>query len=231
VRVRPGAHEILDRVKLRRILTVVPLLALAMGALSACETKVGLAASASGQRLTNSGLAGYVKPGAKPYTDQNTGTKVTPKLYALENWIDYRLFSATLAAHGGPATDQEASTARTAVLGSQTANDYAKFYGKLGYTRAFSELILDQSSTLVVLVERLGQLSPAQAIQVLRNGQASTPLLQAVNATKPKVVVSPRYGEWDASRLSLSAEPGSGAPGFVIFPGAKGNAQEPAPAG
>jgi hypothetical protein len=230
VRVRTGTHEILERVKLRRALTVVPLLALAMGVLTACETKVGLAASAAGDRLTNSGLSGFIKPGAKPYTDQSTGTKVTPKLYALENWIDDRLFTSTLAAHGGAATPEETGAARTAVLGSQTPDDYAKFYGNLGYTRAFSELILDQSTTLVILVERLGDLGPSQAIDVLRNGQASTPLLQAVNATKPNVLVSPRYGEWDPNRLSLSAEPGSGVPGFVIFPGANGSAQEPAPA-
>jgi hypothetical protein len=216
-------------VKLRRLLTAAVTGVLALGVLTACETKVGLAASAEGQRLTNSSLAGFVQPGAKPYTDNSTNppTTVTPKLFALENWIDNQIFASTVAKHGGAATPAELSTARSAVLGSHTVADYQKFYGSQGYTKPFADLILDQSALLVVLVERLAHTSAANAIQALNSSQIGSTLLKTITATNPKVEVSPRYGAWIPSKLSLSTDPGAGAPSFVMFPGSSKTTVEP----
>ena len=227
---RVGPHEILDGVRFRRTLTAVSLAALAVSGLSACQTKIGLAASAAGHRLSDSDLASYIKAGAKPYTDQGSGTKVTPKLYALENWVDAQLFADTVTKHGGAPSAQELTAARAAVLGSRTIDDYTKFYGGLGYTPSFSELIIGQSTMLVILVERLGQVSATDAIQVLQGGQAGSTLLKTVAATKPQVTINPRYGAWDPAHLSLSADPAAGTPGFVTFPGANKNTDLPAPA-
>lgn len=213
--------------KLRRTLTAVTTAALALGMLTACQTKIGLAASAEGSRLTDSTLSSYVKPGAKPYTDQNSGQQVTPKIFALQNWIDNAIFGSVVTKHGGAATAQELSTARSAVLGTHTLADYQKFYGGLGYTKPFAQLILDQSALLVVMVERLAHTSAANAIQALNSSQIGSTLLKTINASHPKVVVSSRYGTWDAQRLAVTSDPGAGAPGFVTFPGSGKTSVEP----
>lgn len=226
-----GAHDILDGVRFRRTLTAVSLAALAMTGLSACQTKIGLAASASGHRLSDSDLAKYIKAGAAPYTDQSSGAKVTPKLYALENWIDDQLFTDTAIKHGGAPSTQDLTAAKAAVLGSRSSDDYTTFYGGLGYTPSFSDLIINQSSMLVILVERIGDVSATDAIKILQSGQAGPTLLKAVSATKPQVTVSPRYGAWDPKGLSLSADPSAGTPGFVTFPGSGQSSELPSPAG
>jgi hypothetical protein len=214
-----GAHEIVWDVRFRRTLSAATLAVLAAGTLTACQTKVGLAASAAGHRLTDSQLASYVQAGAKPYTDQNSSTPVVPKLFALENWINLELFSAAVEHRGGAATPAELDTARTAILGGRSDSDFEKAYTKLGYTAKLADLILDQGSALVVLVERLAPgLSPQQAISALQSGQAGSLLVKAVNDKKPQVDVSPRYGTWDPSRLALSQDPNAGAPSFVHFP-------------
>ncbi len=216
--------------RFRRTLTAVSLAALAMTGLSACQTKIGLAASASGHRLSDSDLAKYIKPGAAPYTDQSSGAKITPKLYALENWVDDQLFADTVTKNGGAPTTQDLTAAKSAVLGSRTADDYSKFYGGLGYTNAFSDLIINQSSMLVILVERLGKVSATDAIKILQGGQAGSTLLKAVAATKPQVTISPRYGAWDPAHLNLSVDPAAGTPGFVTFPGSSQGGNLPSPA-
>ena len=188
---------------------------LSIGGLSACQTKVGLAGAVNSHHLTDSDLSGFVKHGAGPYTDQSSGSKVLPKVYALENWLDLRLFEAAATKHGGAPTEAELSAATKAVLGTHTRADFVKVYSNLGYTDRFADVIIAQSATLVVLVERLAQVSPADAISVLQSGQAGSSLLKAVNATKAKVVVSKRYGTWDPSHLAISSEPLSGLPGFV----------------
>ena len=216
-----AAHEILDGVRLRRTVTATVSAALAVVGLTACQTKIGLAASAEGQRLTDSTLSSFVQPGAKTYTDSSSGTAVTvtPKVFALQNWVDNQIFASVVSKHGGAATTAELATARSTVLGSHTAADYQKYYGGLGYTHTFAGLILDQSAILVVLVERLAHTSATNAIQLLNSGQSGAALLKSITASKPQVTISPRYGTWNATNLALTSDAGSGAPAFVSFPG------------
>jgi hypothetical protein len=201
------------------MLTVATLAALAMGGLSACQTKIGMAASAGQHRLSDSDLAGYVQAGAAQYTDQNSSTPVVPKLFALENWINLQLFSDAVASKGGAPKAGELATAGTAVLGGRSKGAFEKVYTKLGYTKRLADLILQQGSTLIVLVERLAPgLTAAQAISALQNGQANTTIIKTVDATKSKVIVSPRYGAWDQANLALSTAANSGLPSFVQGP-------------
>jgi hypothetical protein len=224
-----GTHEILGLVRFRRVLTAATLAVLAAAGLSACESKVGLAASANGHTLSHSDLSSYVQTGAQPYTDSNNET-IVPKVYALGTWISTQLFADTIARHGGPATAGELSAARTAVLGSNTEADYQKAVAKQGYTDKFADLVLDQSSMLVVLVQRLGKVDATQALSVLQSGQADSALLKAVNDTKPQVEASTRYGEWDPTRLRMSTDPTAGVPDFVIFPASSAPSASPTPA-
>jgi hypothetical protein len=204
--------------RLRRTLSVAALAVVAITTLSGCHNKVGMAASVDGHRLTDTDLATYFKKGSVPYTDQNTHAQVVPKVYALENWIEGKVFEAAVAHKGGAVTSAELNTARAAVLGSRTIAQAETFYRKLGYTPKFAHLIVDQTAVLVVLVQRIARgISPQQAIGALQSNQAGTELLKAISAAKPKVAVSPRYGTWDNAKLTLTSTPGVGAPGFVRF--------------
>ena len=102
--------------RLRRTLTVAVLAAIAVSGLSACQNKVGVAASVAGERLSDSQLSTYVKPGAAPYADQSGTGTVVPKVYAVQNWMEDRLFVRAVANKGGPATKAELLSARAAVL-------------------------------------------------------------------------------------------------------------------
>jgi hypothetical protein len=208
-------------VRFRRTVTAATLAVLAMGGLSACETKVGMAASVVGTRLSNSDLSTYVQAGAAPYTDSGSSVTVVPKLFALENWINLQLFTEAVKSKGGAPKSGELATAQTAILGGRSQATFEKLYTKMGYTKKLADLILQQGATLVVLVERLAPtLSATQAISALQSGQANATIVKTVNAKKPEVIVSPRYGKWDSAQLALSADPNAGAPGFVQFPAA-----------
>jgi hypothetical protein len=192
-----------------------------MGGLSACETKVGMAASVVGTRLSDSQLSTYVQPGAAPYTDASSNTTVVPKLFALENWINLRLFTEAATNTGGAPTSSELAAAKTAILGGRSQATFDKIYTKQGYTKKLADLILDQGSALVVLVQRLAKgFTPTQAIAALQSGQANATIVKTVNAKKPEVIVSPRYGKWESAQLALSTDPNAGAPSFVQFPAA-----------
>jgi hypothetical protein len=222
---RGAVREILDGVRLRRLLTVVALTGIAATGLTACQTKVGLAASVDGTRLSDSQLSDYVRSGAKPYTDQNSGTTVYPKLQALETWIDSSLFDRAIARRGGAASADELSTARSVLLTNNTVGQVRRIYTRLGFTDKMGDLVIDSNATLVVLIQRIARGATAQqAVSALQGGQANQQIVSAINAAKPKVVVSSRYGKWDQANLRLSADPNSGLPSFVTGPGGSGSA-------
>jgi hypothetical protein len=202
-------------VRLRRILSACLLAVLAVTGLTACQSKVGQAASVDSQQLSDSDLSGYIQPGTTPYNDPNSGTQVVPKLFVVENWVRNALVAAAIKAKGGEPTSAELNAARAALLGRSSIDQAEQAYTKLGYTKKFGDLIVDQSALLVVLIQRIAPgISTSQAISVLQNGQAGSQLIKAINAAKAKIDVSRRYGNWDAKSLSVT---GSGAPDFVDF--------------
>ena len=71
-----------------------------MGALSACQTKVGQAAAANGATLSDSDLTSYLEPGPAR-TPTRPGQQVVPKILILTTWIRTQLLDAAIAAHGG----------------------------------------------------------------------------------------------------------------------------------
>jgi hypothetical protein len=212
-----------------RALGVAAVAVLMVLGLSSCNTKVGQAAVVQGHRLSDSDLEGYLKPTAKAYTDSNNAT-VIPKLYVLENWIDDELFERTVESRGGRVTAAELTKTRGLVLGSGSLSDVSTYYGKLGYTNRFVSLFLHEQQMIVLLVKRLApNVAEAQIIPALQSGRLTASLLAAVRSAKLKVSVSPRYGSWNASRLSLTQTRGAGLPSFIKFlPGdASGSASIP----
>lgn len=201
-----------------------------MGGLSACQTKVGLAASAAGHRLSDTDLNSYIKAGAEPYTEQGATTATVPKVFALGNWINLKLFTAAVESKGGAPKSSELAVAETSILGGRSAAAFEKLYTGRGYTKKFGELILRQGATLIVLIERIAPgITTAQAISALQSGQANAELIKAVNAKNPKVEVSRRYGTWEPKNLALSAEPAAGLPSFVHYGPNTPTATAPAP--
>ena len=206
--------------RFRRILTVLTLVVLAASTLTACETKVGQAADVGGATLSDSTLAEYVQPGAVPYTDQS-GEKVVPKLNALTTWVRNELLKATIAAHGGPVTTDELNAAHNVIVDAGVPDQAAKANRGNGYASGFFDMLTEQYTLLTVLVERLAKTSDAaKAFNLLQSGQANQAFSAAIVAAKTPVEISPRYGTWDASRLSVSSfanDPHAGAPEFVHF--------------
>jgi hypothetical protein len=199
-----------------------------MGGLSACQTKVGLAASAAGHRLSDSDLNSYIQPGAAPYTEQGATTATVPKVFALGNWINLELFTSAVDGKGGAPKSSELAAAEAAILGGRSAAAFEKLYTSRGYTKKFGDLVLRQGATLIVLIERVAPgITATQAISALQSGEANTELIKAVNAKNPKVEVSRRYGTWEPKNLALSAEPGAGLPSFVHYAPKTTTAAEP----
>lgn len=218
-------HEIVCTVRsrtvsFRRLLTVLTLAVLAAGTLTACQTKIGQAASVGGATLSDSALADLVKPGATPYTDQS-GAQVVPKLNALTTWVRNELLKATIAARGGTATTDELNAARSVITDSGVPDQAAKANRGYGYASGFFELLTEQYTLLTVLVERLAKTSnAARAFNLLESGQANQAFSSAIVATRTKVDISPRYGSWDPSTLAVTSfakNPHAGAPAFVRF--------------
>lgn len=204
--------------RFRRLLSVVTLVAVALSALTACQTKVGQAAQVNGVTLSDSALSDFVLPGASVYSDQQSGTQVVPKLNALTNWTRNELILATIAAHGGPATTQELNNARSVVVQAGLPAQIKKSNSGHGYSDSFFSMLTDQYALLVVLIQRLAKKgTAAQAFNLLESGNANQAFVSAIKATHTKVEISPRYGKWDEQNISVSENPRAGAPDFVSF--------------
>ena len=184
--------------------------------LSACQTKIGLAAAVNDVRLSDSDLSSYIKPGTAPYQDSSTGTTVVPKLYVLEVWVRTELVLRAIAAHGGPLTSDERTAARAYLLGGRDISTAEAQFTKQGYENKLGDLVVDQSVALIVIIQRLQKgTSLAQAYSLLQQSTTSSVILSTIAKTKPKVLVSQRYGAWDATTLSLSKASTAGLPSFV----------------
>lgn len=200
----------------RRALSAAVLALTAVGVLAACDSKIGVAASVNGTRLSDGDLNSYVQSGAEPYTDQSNGQTVAPKVFALQNWIRNALVEHAAEAKGGPITPAELGAARAALLNGRPISDAEKSYRRLGYTNKLADLVVDQSARLVVLLERaVPGLDATTAIQGLQSGQAGSVLFKAINQSHPQVELSTRYGTWDDKSLTISAQDGAGLPDFV----------------
>jgi hypothetical protein len=205
-------------VKARRILTALTLAVLALAALTACKSKVGQAAAVDDTTITDNGVSSYVEPGTTPYNDSN-GQRVVPKLLVLTTWVRTQLLNEAIANKGGDPSTGELNQARAAVQTTGTIEQAEQAYAKLGYKNKFGDLLFDQYTRLVLLVERLtGTTDAAKAFQLLQSNQAANiAVSNAIRKTNAHVDISPRYGTWDPSTLSVSSQASSGAPPFVDF--------------
>jgi hypothetical protein len=225
-----AAHDILNVVK--RVFRFGALALAASLVLSACQTKVGLAASVGGNRLTDSALTTYVRPGAQPVNVSNSdgsSQTIVPKQAVVETWMQRALFDAATSAHGGARTDAETRAARSAVLGSHSIKETENAVGARGFTAKFGDLLVDREVAVVVLIQRLQKgIDAGQDLNVLNTTDANNAIIAAVKGAHPDIVVSPRYGTWDETHLALSADPNAGLPSFIVAPSGTSDAAVPA---
>jgi hypothetical protein len=192
---------------------------LASGALTGCQTKVGLAASVNGTELTDSDLSSYVQPGAEPFRT-SSGATIVQKTFALQTWLLAQNYVAAIEANGGRATAVEDGAARALELGSHQISEVEAQFTRSPYrfTAKMGDLQLFELTRQIILTQRLlgNGASPQEAIAALQSSRiTSTRLHEVIQKAAPKVTVSPRYGTWSTNNLSLRSQPRDGLPTFV----------------
>lgn len=193
--------------------------ALALSALTGCDTKVGQAAIVDGHRITESQVAKYLTATAAAVPVQSQAgatTTIAPRAYVLNTLIDQRLYDRLLTSTkaGRPSEGDIAKATEQALAGVsvQQATEQSKI---LGYTAAFDRLW--------VRVQILGQVLQKDVAQ----GEDVRALLAKLHFA---VTVNPRYGSWDAKILALSDGGAAGVPDFLrlVSPGPGTTASSPA---
>jgi hypothetical protein len=245
-----NAHEILDAapaatssrhhrrprepivVRVRKLTAVAALagLALGVGGLTACDSKVGQAAIVDGHRISESDLGDYVTPAGASASvlaaASSANQHVYPKTEVVQLLVQQRLFERALAKNGGVPSegelaklhDQAASTFLGTQLAGKQLDDYlAKQQGSYGYSARYAKLLL-----------RTVELEGALAVKIRARSLAE--LSAAVNKLHLRVQVNPRYGKWSPKTLSLGA-PDSDLPDFLKLKGASTPAPSPPAAG
>jgi hypothetical protein len=207
-------------VRVRKLSAVAVLagLALAVGGLTACDSKVGQAAIVDGHRISESDLGGYVTPaGPSPSVlaaASAASQHVYPKTEVVQLLVQQEIFERVLAKHGGVPSegslatlhDQAASTfLGTQLTGAQLDTYLAKQQGAYGYSAKYAHLLL-----------RTVELEGALAVKL--RAQSLADLTAAVRKQHISVQVNPRYGKWTPSSLSLGS-PASNVPNFLKLGG------------
>ena len=192
-----------------RLLCAVTAAALAVAGLTACDTKVGVAAVVGGHRISDADVQKYLTTQAAPFqVPSQSGTQVTivPRSFVLQTLIEERLFTAALVAtQGGPPSSKDLDTAKQAVTQGQTAAQVRQGFTKFGFTGAFADVVVHRSELEEILAARVGATSDF------------TPLIAEVAKLNIPVSVSARYGSWDAQSLGMQTGPTAGVPGFVTL--------------
>lgn len=183
-------------------------LVLAVVGLSACTTKVGLAASIDGKHVTESTVSGYLTPKAQAVSqqDSNGATTTTPaRSFVVSTIIYERLFEVIL--NRLPRNDRLSTAQLNAEikreLAGHSSTEVAQSRGVTGYSTSFNDLLVRES----VINNILGTLN-----------QSSDVVTQAIRGLKFPVDLSARYGTWDPKTYSLNSTTYAGYPSFLKIP-------------
>jgi hypothetical protein len=204
--------------KLTAVVGMTAVVALAMGGLTACETKVGQAAIVGNHRISESDLGKYVSPqGAVPSVlaaAAKAGQSVYPKTEVVQILIQQELFERALTKNGGVPSSGELATlhdqAAATFLGTQLTGSALDSYltgaqGDYGYEPSYAPTLL-----------RTIELEAALAVKV--KAQSLADVAAAVNKLHINVDVNPRYGKWEPKSLTLGG-PTSNIPSFLKLEG------------
>lgn len=166
---------------------VVALAALAVVSTSGCDTKAGIAAVANGHKITESELNKYLTPKATKIPDPATGTPA--RTFVLNLLIFNAVMPDFLAHTKGGAVSQDALQAATLeALNGDTEANLTAAITKLGLKASFEPVYLQFSRLRTILNSRIESQEDFDA---------------ALKTATVDVSVSPRYGSFDRSTLTL----------------------------
>jgi hypothetical protein len=207
-------------VKVRRLVSVVVLAALAIGGLSACQTHTGAAAFVGSSRISESEVNRYLSPTAVAYTQQDSNgqpVSVNPKSQVLELLVRQDLFQALFKTlPGGLPSAGALSAGRSTLLSGAGYTNISQLEQTItphGYRASFAGLILDSNTEATILFSELKDPGDASA------------LLSAVDKLHKPVSINPRYGSWTPTSLAINNGPA--VPSFLTLgstPAAAGGA-------
>lgn len=165
--------------------------------LTACQSHVGAAAYVGSTRISESSVGQLVTRDATTSVDQTSGATDSPKSEALTSLILTDLVNRVLQARKIQPTAAQLDTARTAALQqigipSLTALEAAAT--PAGFSKSYASVYLDELARISILESALKDTDGSQ-------------VAKAISALHIKVSVSPRYGDWDLSALSVSSGP------------------------
>jgi len=207
-------------VRVRTVSTVVAgalAAAVAVSGLTACETKVGVAAIVAGHRISESQVAKYLTTKAAAVsvrTQTGAAASVSPRAYVLNTLIDERLYDRLLSSAGRPSEGDIARATEQALRGlsAQRATEQS---GIRGFAVAFDRLWI----RVQILRQTL--------LNAVQKGVDVRALIDKLNFP---VTVNPRYGVWDKKLLGLSAAAGAGIPDYLKLDGSSPASTAPAAA-
>jgi hypothetical protein len=207
-----------------RTLTLATVLLLTATGLTACSSKVGQAAVVGSARLSISDVGSDVQRGAQPYADQQTGDTVYPGSFAVQAWVQDKLFTLALDKrnHGKVVTAADrrsVDSLLSSAIGSDATTYFRTTYVKLGYTAALAALVQHQQESIILIAHSVEpKVSGHDLLSDLQSSQALNEEIGAVlDAVHVQVSVASRYGSWDSKTISLSTGASAGLPSFVTF--------------
>lgn len=191
---------------------------LALGALAACQTKVGQAAVVGGHAISDSQVASYITrtgPSAAVISaaQQQGQTLPPPRLEAASTLIQQQLFTVALDRTGSVPTQAQLAALhdetvqrffQSSLKGDEFDQALVKQAEQYGFTAGFAPLVV-----------RSAELEDAYANRI--KATSTSDLISALSKLAIPVSVSGRYGSWDLKSLSLSTDEQAGLPSFITF--------------
>jgi hypothetical protein len=186
-----------------RSLALLPALAIVCLGAAACDSKAGTAASVGTARVSETQLNNYLTPNAQPITDSQGGS--TPaRSFVLQTILRNEVLPKVLAATGGTPSETEVAQARVVAMQGNSDAAYTSKITDLGLSARFEPVFTRSLALVNLLTARLT--SQAQLDAALQKAHAD-------------VSVSPRYGAWNQSGLSITDMSGKQVPSFLKYDG------------
>jgi hypothetical protein len=192
-------------VKLRaakvRSLAVLPAVAVACLAMTACETKVGTAAVIGDSRISETQVNDYLTANAQPIQGSQ-GQSTPARLFVLRTLVRNAVVPRLLTVTGGSPSASDLAKARQQLLAGTTESDLSRQLTQVGLVPKFADPYLQGQEMLTFLQSRITTQAQLDA---------------AVKQANLHVSVSPRYGAWNPAALSVSDLGAKQLPDAVTF--------------
>jgi hypothetical protein len=194
-----NSARLAGRHRLVRAGVALAVAALAATVLSACQSKVGTAAYVGSTRITESTVGSYVDRDAAVTTDSSSGQVDNPKAEVLTTLVRTAIVDQIFKTlPGNHPTASELDAARTSVLSQLGISSVTALENQAkpaGFTTAYATAFIDEQAKIIALTADL------------KDPGDGTAVAKAIAKQHLKISVSPRYGVWDPSQLTVGSSP------------------------